>query len=118
MNTLERDITIALNAHSAENESNTPDFILAGLLTRTLKAFNEAMKAASAGEEVAVLNFTEDSMKNLMTTVGERNTWYNNDSPEDVRVCAVTIHVGDALQSLPTYPLLPFHANAQIGDAP
>lgn len=118
MNTLERDITIALNAHSAENDSNTPDFILAGLLTRTLKAFNEAMKASSAGGEIAVLNFMEDSMKNLMAAVGERNTWYLHDSPEDVRACAISIRVGDALQSLPTYPLLPFHADAQIGDAP
>jgi hypothetical protein len=41
---LEREITTALNCHSAENGSNTPDFILAQYLIASLGAFNEAMR--------------------------------------------------------------------------
>lgn len=42
--TLQEEIIIAINKHSAENESNTPDFILAQFLIGCLSAFNEATK--------------------------------------------------------------------------
>jgi uncharacterized protein (DUF1778 family) len=44
-NTLEREIRDALNRASAENGSNTPDFILAQYLTASLNAFNDAVVA-------------------------------------------------------------------------
>lgn len=40
--TLEQDIAAALNRACAENESNTPDFILAQFLLGCLAAFNVA----------------------------------------------------------------------------
>ena len=45
MTPLERDIRNAINKHSAENGSNTPDFILAEYLGSCLIAFNEASRA-------------------------------------------------------------------------
>jgi hypothetical protein len=40
---LRRDLTETLNRHSAENESNTPDFLLARFLLACLAAFDEAV---------------------------------------------------------------------------
>jgi hypothetical protein len=40
---LRRDLTETLNRHSAENESNTPDFLLAKFLLACLAAFDEAV---------------------------------------------------------------------------
>ena len=40
---LQEDIRSAINRHSVENDSNTPDFILAQLLLSTLDAFTEAV---------------------------------------------------------------------------
>jgi hypothetical protein len=37
-----KEISATLNRHSAENASNTPDFILATYLTECLAAFNRA----------------------------------------------------------------------------
>jgi hypothetical protein len=48
-----RDLETALNCHSMENGSNTPDFILAGFLLRCLDAFD--------------------------STVQEREQWYGRD---------------------------------------
>lgn len=39
----EEDIRAVINRHSTEAPSGTPDFILAELLTNTLKSFNEAV---------------------------------------------------------------------------
>ena len=47
MNDLRKDIEIAINAHSAENGSDTPDFILAKYLTASLAAFDEAVNSRS-----------------------------------------------------------------------
>ena len=41
--TLEEELRALLNKHSAENGSNTPDYILASYLMNCLIAFNEAM---------------------------------------------------------------------------
>lgn len=43
MNSLFKELTDLLNKHSKENESNTPDFILAKYLIGCLMAFNAAM---------------------------------------------------------------------------
>jgi hypothetical protein len=40
---LHQDLAAVLNKHSAENESNTPDFILADYLFNCLAAFDRAM---------------------------------------------------------------------------
>jgi hypothetical protein len=42
MNTLEKELQIVLNRYSAENASNTPDFILAKYLLDCLTAWNSA----------------------------------------------------------------------------
>lgn len=42
---LESDIAAVLNKHCAENDSNTPDFILAQYLIACLAAFNAASLA-------------------------------------------------------------------------
>lgn len=42
--TLEKEITTTLNRHSAENASNTPDYILAQYLLGCLAAFNTAVQ--------------------------------------------------------------------------
>ena len=56
MTQLERDIRDAINTHSAENESDTPDFVLAEYVTGCLDAFNKATRARTqfrtSGENV------------------------------------------------------------------
>lgn len=44
MKTLLDDIQYAINRHSAENRSNTPDFILAQYLEQCLAAFDRAVQ--------------------------------------------------------------------------
>jgi hypothetical protein len=41
----QRELRILINAHSQENESGTPDFILAQYLKRSLDAFNDAVQS-------------------------------------------------------------------------
>ena len=43
MSTFQEDLTSLINRHSAENGSNTPDFILAKYLGGCLDAFNAAV---------------------------------------------------------------------------
>jgi len=45
MNNLRKDIEQAINSNSAENTSNTPDYILAEYLLNCLTAFNNAVLA-------------------------------------------------------------------------
>lgn len=42
--TLRDDIQVAINCHSAENGSDTPDFVLAEYLTSCLASFDRAVK--------------------------------------------------------------------------
>lgn len=55
-NDLQSAIAEALNRFSAENGSNTPDFILAQYLLACLAAFNEASRAREAwyGKELRI----------------------------------------------------------------
>ncbi len=50
---LEQELTMLLNRHSVENESDTPDFVLAEYMCNCLKAWNRAMKQRD--------NFTKDN---------------------------------------------------------
>lgn len=45
MSDLENSVRAMINVHSAENASNTPDFILARYLMQCLDAFSEAVGA-------------------------------------------------------------------------
>ena len=45
MNDLRKDVELSINAHCAENGSNTPDFILAQYLVASLAAFDAAVDA-------------------------------------------------------------------------
>lgn len=63
---LERELTTLLNRHSEENESGTPDFILAGFLIGVLDAYNKTLgeRAVWRGESVelpALQRISEDS---------------------------------------------------------
>ncbi len=57
MTELEQEIAAALNRHSAENASDTPDFILAQFLLGCLAAWNQSVKARETwyGRDVKVL---------------------------------------------------------------
>lgn len=52
----QRELEQLLNAHSMENGSNTPDFILAEYMRTCLKAFNTASRAREAwyGKELTI----------------------------------------------------------------
>lgn len=54
-NSLREEIEHAINCHSAENGSNTPDYILANFLMTVLEAFDAAVNAREklAGREPA-----------------------------------------------------------------
>lgn len=45
MKTLQKELATLLNRHCLENESNTPDFILAEYMMNCLTAFNRATRA-------------------------------------------------------------------------
>jgi hypothetical protein len=44
MSTFEKELTSLINRHSKENESDTPDYILARYLIKCLDAFNTSVK--------------------------------------------------------------------------
>jgi len=50
---LEADVRASLNAHNAENASDTPDFILASYLMAALGAFNVAVRARDRTSGIA-----------------------------------------------------------------
>ena len=52
MRTLEEDLRRVINNHSVESASNTPDYILAELITNTLDTFAEAVRKRDAWHEV------------------------------------------------------------------
>ena len=60
-NELRKEIETAINKVSAENGSNTPDFILAEFLTDCLTAFDKASRAREKwyGKELRIGNNTE-----------------------------------------------------------
>lgn len=47
MSEFERELTSLLNRHSQENESNTPDYILARYLNGCLRLFNATVNSRS-----------------------------------------------------------------------
>ena len=49
------DLVRLINRHSKENESNTPDFILADYLVECLAAYNSAARRRSAWHQVGVI---------------------------------------------------------------
>jgi hypothetical protein len=54
--TLEQELASVLNRHSAENGSNTPDFILAEYMLSCLAAYNSATKKTREWQGVGYLN--------------------------------------------------------------
>jgi len=72
MNTLRQDITTALNRHSAEQNSNTPDFILAEYLIDCLAAYDRATAARHRHHhgvnETMEMVFTEPQLPATPTT--------------------------------------------------
>ncbi len=51
----EKELAKLLNYHSAEDESNTPDFVLASYLTSCLKSFDGVMNARTNWYAKAVM---------------------------------------------------------------
>jgi len=43
MNTFESELQALINKYSKENESDTPDYVLAHFISYSLKAFNQAV---------------------------------------------------------------------------
>lgn len=56
--TLEQEIAELLNRHSVENDSNTPDFILAAYVVECLDAYARAIKARTKWGSVPVVTTT------------------------------------------------------------
>lgn len=67
-----RELESLINRHSKENESNTPDFILAGYMHDCLKAFNLATQ--------------------------QRETWHGRDARPTSTVESIKVHSPDAEQ--------------------
>lgn len=55
MSDLQTKIQHALNYHSAENDSDTPDYILADFLMGCLEAYNKAVLRRDKGHEKGVI---------------------------------------------------------------
>jgi hypothetical protein len=68
---LRNDIQVALDAHSAENGCDTPDFILAEFLTDCLAAFDRAVQAREmwydrpCGDGAAILGKAPDDLERV-----------------------------------------------------
>ncbi len=45
MSDFEKELSALINKHSVENESDTPDFLLAGFLTACLHTYADTIKA-------------------------------------------------------------------------
>ena len=58
MEEFEKDLTILINKHSIESESDTPDFVLAKYLVKCLQAYE--------------------------STVVKRDEWYYDEKPEEL----------------------------------
>jgi hypothetical protein len=54
MDTFERELESLINRYSKENDSNTPDFILAQYIVGCLTAFNNAVQRREAWYGIAV----------------------------------------------------------------
>jgi hypothetical protein len=78
-NDLQSAIAAALNSFSAENGSNTPDFILATYLLSSLAAFDAASRARESwyGRALSIGGLAEDEAR-LRRFVG----WLTADIPE------------------------------------
>ena len=65
MSNFQIELTQLLNRHSKENESNTPDFILAKYLLDCLGSFNNAIAARKSwyGAELAVVAVEPEDVK-------------------------------------------------------
>lgn len=55
-NQFEKDLESLINRHSLENKSNTPDFLLASFLRKSLDAYNTTLKARDEWFGVDVWN--------------------------------------------------------------
>lgn len=51
-NKFERELTTLINIHSMEQESNTPDYILARLMVGTLELYEQTLKANIARKKL------------------------------------------------------------------
>lgn len=71
------DLESVINKHSRENNSNTPDFILATLLYEVLSAFDKATKSRERWYGVS-LNIMNDWQELIMTAIGEASTCWDN----------------------------------------
>ena len=69
MKDFEKDLSDLINAHSLENASDTPDFILAEYLVACLEAFNHSAKDQATADYAAM---TEAA---FITACFKRTAW-------------------------------------------
>lgn len=71
--TLEQELTMLLNRFSAENGSDTPDFILARVLLGFLSVWNDGIKSREIWyDQIATNTPTVDSVISENTTSGDK----------------------------------------------
>ena len=58
MEEFEKELTDLINCHSLENGSDTPDFILAEYLVRSLKAFDHSAKDRADADHASLMEET------------------------------------------------------------
>jgi len=71
-NTLVTELRAVLNKYSQENNSNTPDYILASYLLACLAAFDEAVQKRETW-------YGRDSLAAYASRVKKRKTWWRKD---------------------------------------
>lgn len=72
--TFEQSLEKAINSHSMEDGSNTPDFILAQYLADCLVSFNNAINNIAKGEDYHE-NYIMDSFDCLELALENRAAW-------------------------------------------
>lgn len=96
---LEKDLGHILSKHSAENESGTPDFILAMFLKGQLDLFNQTVKhrAAWRGEhtQLPALYDIQNGIKSVPLVA------YSNGQPNEIGVAKINVTPGEVLATDP-----------------
>ena len=90
-----KDLEGVINGHSIENESNTPDFILADFLIKCLKAFEGASNRREGwfGVKLDILNGWEELIN---TAIGEASMCWS-ETPKGVFDSTKALEIGKKL---------------------
>lgn len=102
---LERELSELLNRHSEENESGTPDFILAGFLIGVLDAYNKTLgeRAVWRGESVELPSLQK--LRSGVQTVPL--VTYTNDQRNEIGTADIQVTPGEATVVSPIQSVVP-----------